>query len=94
MSKYKVKFVFRDFLSSWPVLEAEFSTMGELEAFIFGLETATGYMDGYLLSSDSKIFLDRGEFGLVELTNIPFVKETDEEANKERLELMDNQPIL
>jgi len=83
MTKYKTKIVFG--ADGEDVLEFEFPSVGELEAFLLGIEAASGWYETYLISSDSQVFLGGSEFGLVNMDKLPSSKRLDETYTPEQL---------
>ena len=92
MKKYKTKIVFG--ADGEDVLEFEFSKVGELEAFLLGMEAASGWYETYLISSDSQVYLGGSEFGFVNTDNLPSCKRLNETYTPEQLNPICGKPSL
>lgn len=90
--KFKTKIVFG--ADGEDVLEFEFPSVGELEAFLLGMEAASGWYESFLISSDSQIYLGGSEFGLVNMDKLPSCKRLDETYTPEQLKPISDKPSL
>ena len=91
MKKYKTKIVFG--AEGEDVFEFEFPSIGELEAFLLGIEAASGWYEVFLISSGSQTYLGGSEFGLVSMHSLP-CKRLNETYTQNELNPLNGKPSL